>query len=114
MGFSGEVEYSDMSGLTNKTYKVTVQGKDMVLRLFGEEATLFLSRIQENHMVTHLGQLGYGPQVLYSSEKMRVERFLENRRVIDSEGMKMSESLVRIAEKIAEYHEIMDIYKKEG
>ena len=93
-------------GITNKNYRVEVNGELFVLRVNGANTQLLgISRLQEYAASMGAASIGVGPEVIYFSEPdgYLVTRFITGRPVPRQE-MVQPENLRRVAEILKRVH----------
>ena len=94
---------SRMGGLTNRTYKVTVDGEDYVVRIPGEGTEELINRRDEMVSTRLACDLGVDAELLYfGDDGSKVTRYIKDAVTMSSETLKDDENIKRMA----------DIFKK--
>ena len=98
-------------GITNRNYRVDVDGKSYHLRISGEN-TEMLGINREHEYRAHLvaGELGIAPEVLYfiEPEGYIVSRFIDGR-PLPPEQMRQPANVLRVAETLHNIHALPTI-----
>ena len=101
-------EYSDicrMGGLTNRTYKVTVNGEDYVVRIPGEGTEELINRKDEIVSTRLACKLGVDAEMLYFGEDgAKVTRYINEAVTMSSETLKEEINIKRVAEIFQKVH----------
>lgn len=104
----GNDEYSDISrmgGLTNKTYKVTVNGENYVVRIPGEGTEELIDRSDEKISTTLACRLGVDAEMLYfGDDGAKVTRYIEDAVTMSSQSLKEEANILRMAEIFKKVH----------
>jgi thiamine kinase-like enzyme len=107
-----EVRFSPLGGgITNRNYRVDVDGKSYHLRLAGESTELLgIDREYEYHANQAAGELGIAPEVIYfiRPEGYLVCRFIDGR-PIPPEEIRQPENIQRVVEAIHAIHSMPTI-----
>ena len=96
---------SRMGGLTNRTYKVTVNGEDYVVRIPGEGTQELINRCDEMVSTRLACELGVDAELLYFGEDgSKVTRYIKDAVTMSRETLKTDENIKRMAEIFKKVH----------
>ena len=94
-----------MGGLTNRTYRVTMNGQDYVVRIPGEGTEELINRNDEMVSTRLACKLGVDAEMLYfGPDGSKVTRYIENAVTMSSETLKNEENIKRMAEIFKKVH----------
>lgn len=99
-----EVDVKEITeGITNKNYKVTVEGKSYVVRIPGEGTDLFIDRDVELHNMLSASDVGVGAYVFrsFDSDYVIITEFIQGR-VMSQDLFKQKDTIIRAVEAIKE------------
>ena len=76
-----------MASLTNESFKVSVDGKDYVLRIAGQGTEEYIDREVEEHAARVAAQIGVGAPLVHCDRKsgIQVTKFIENSSPMDAD-----------------------------
>ncbi len=101
-------DYSDISrmgGLTNRTYKVTVNGDDYVVRIPGEGTEELINRKDEMVSTKLACDLGVDAELLYfGDDGSKVTRYIKDAVTMSAETLKTDENIKRMADIFKKVH----------
>lgn len=98
-------EISRMGGLTNKTYKVTLDGKDYVVRIPGEGTQELINRGDERTSTELACKIGVDAEMLYfGDDGAKVTMYINNAVTMSSESLKEEVNIKRVAEIFKKVH----------
>lgn len=96
----GDAEFSRIGGMSNKNFKVSLQGKSYVLRIpgNGSEGMVVRSNEEFNSMVAC--QLGITPPIRYFNQEsgIKLTDFIENAETLTASTIQKHENLSKIAD----------------
>jgi thiamine kinase-like enzyme len=98
-------------GITNRNYRIDVEGKSFHLRIAGENTELLgIDRVHEHHAHLTAGELDIAPEVVYfiEPEGYLVTRFIDGR-PIPPEELRQPENIQRMAEILKKIHSMPSI-----
>ena len=96
---------SRMGGLTNRTYKVTVNGDDYVVRIPGEGTEELINRRDEMVSTRLACDLGVDAELLYfGDDGSKVTRYIKDAVTMSSETLKDDENIKRMADIFKKVH----------
>ena len=96
---------SRMGGLTNRTYKVTVNGEDYVVRIPGEGTEELINRRDEMVSTRLACDLGVDAELLYfGDDGSKVTRYIKDAVTMSSETLKDDENIKRMADIFKKVH----------
>ncbi len=94
-----------LKGLTNDTYKVTLNQEKMVLRIPGEGTEKIISRSHEEYITSLLDGHGITPHTRFYSGGIKLMPFLENYRILEQETL-TEEEVIGVAHTLRKLHSI--------
>ena len=95
-----------LGGITNRNYKVRIQGERFVLRIGGKNTRqLGINRTNEHKISSIAAKLGIGAQMIYSNPRknLQITRFINGKRITATCAAK-PETLRRIVKSIQKIH----------
>lgn len=100
------VEIIPVGGMTNKNYKVNINGKYYILRMPGTGTQDMISRTNENNNVHLIDSLGIDSKITYFNEEsgIKLSEFIENAETINSKTAKREDNMELTASILRKLH----------
>jgi thiamine kinase-like enzyme/choline kinase/predicted transcriptional regulator len=94
-------------GMTNKNYKVTINGDNYVVRIPGNGTQNMINRSEEKYNSELASKLGINPEQLYFNEEtgMKITTFIPNSEALNAKTAKREEHLILIANIFKKLHQ---------
>ncbi|OCA88284.1 choline kinase [Bacillus sp. FJAT-27225] len=94
-------------GMTNKNFKVSISGKDYVLRLAGSGTEKMINRPEENYNSKIASRLGIDTDLLYFNEKngMKVAALIPNAETLNGKTAKREDNMAKSAALLRRLHD---------
>lgn len=93
-----------MCALSNKVYCASHGDQKVLLRIYGSTEHGLFTREDEVQQSSFLGNLGFGPKVLYAFEEGRIETWVDGR-TPSNEAMRKPAAIRQVAKKLRALHE---------
>lgn len=106
-------EISPIGGLTNKNYKVLVDGELFVLRVPGNGTEEMISRSDEIRNAAYANEVGVDAELIYFNEKtgVKISRFIKEAETLTADAAKKQHNMTKVCNilrKLHNYDKVMD------
>lgn len=100
------VSIEPAGGMTNKNYKVNINGEYYILRMPGAGTSDMISRINEKNNARIAGVLGLDTEIVYFNENtgVKVSRFIEDAETLNPQTAKYEENMEIVASLLKKLH----------
>ncbi|MEH7225022.1 NTP transferase domain-containing protein [Bacillus sp. JJ1566] len=96
-----------LGGLTNRNYKITIDGKDYAVRFPGKGTEKFLNRSTEKLISETVSELGINPPILFFDEHtgLKIVEYIPEAETLNPKTGKREENLIMIADIFRKLHD---------
>lgn len=104
-----------LGGRTNKSFKVTVNNEDFVVRFPGNGTDQFIDRVNEKHNAQVAYKLGLDSETIYFDEDtgLKICRFIENAETLNKDTGKKKENIKLMAQGLRTIHCSHKVFKSD-
>ncbi len=101
-----ELGLQRLGGLTNQNYKLTVDGKNYVLRIPGEGTGEFIDRKSEEHNAAIASAAGVNAEILFfdATDGLQLCRFIDGAETMNADTLKDLGKVARAARALRDIH----------
>ena len=95
-----------VGGMTNKNFKVTLDGKDYILRIPGNGTEEMISRASEKYNSLLANELGLDTDILHFNEGngIKLSSFIQNAETINSKTAKREDNMILVTDILKKLH----------
>lgn len=103
-----------LGGLTNKNYKVRINGEDLVARVPGNGTNQLINRVNEKINASIAYNIGLDTEAIYFDENtgLKITRFIKDAETINPTTGKREDNMELIAGVLRTLHSCTDMFKK--